>query len=98
MTKVLRSKRAGSGAWEEDTNDLIWQKQEQTNEAFCDYEVRPINGEGGFIEHATEALGFDYEHFGLQDVQAVSCTICGGLFKDELWVMRRHRLTCGWLT
>lgn len=63
---------------------------------WADYEIRAVRGDGGFIEHANYALGFREENFNMQDVQAVSCDVCGGLFKDSLPVMRRHRLACGW--
>lgn len=59
---------------------------------------RAIAGEGGFLDQAVEALAFRSENFGMQDSQAVSCEVCGGLFLEQLSVMRRHRLRCGWVT
>jgi hypothetical protein len=63
---------------------------------WADYEIRAVRGEGGFFEHAIYALGFREENFNMQFTQAVSCEVCGGLFKESLPVMRRHRLSCGW--
>lgn len=94
--RSMPTKIADTAAWNMDTERLVAQKQNQTGAGFCDYEMRPIAGVGGFIEHATDALGFDEEHFNMQDVQAISCRICGGMFKYFLWVMRKHRLACGW--
>lgn len=93
---VMPTKISNTKAWNYDTELLITQKEAQTGAPFCDYELKPIAGIGGFMEHATDALGFDDEHFNMQDTQAISCRICGGIFKDLLWVMRRHRLNCGW--
>ncbi len=86
----------GSPEWDLVTNRLVAQKQLQTGVGFCEFEMPPIAGTGGFQDNAMNALGFCDEDFGMRDRQAVSCTICGGLFIDRLWVMRRHRLACGW--
>lgn len=58
--------------------------------------ARSVGGEGGFVDVAFDALGFDEEHFQMQDSQTISCRRCGGLFKDLLWVARHRRLACGW--
>lgn len=80
------------------TAALIQQRNDHVGEAYgwADYEIRSIKNEGGFADHATSALGFSEEHFGMQDTNAVSCDVCGGLFKESLDVMRRHRYRCGW--
>jgi hypothetical protein len=83
--------------WDADTARLQDQKRRETGYGFCDYEMRAVESAGGFIEHAIDALGFEVEHFNMQDSQAVSCCRCGGLFKEELQYMRKHRLACGWL-
>lgn len=62
---------------------------------WADYEIRAVRGEGELL-NAIYALGFNSEHFGMQDSQAVSCKVCGGLFLQRLSMMRRHRLRCGW--
>lgn len=85
-----------SNLWARHTAMLVAQKTAQTGTGFCDYEMRPIQGIGGFGEHAVDALGFNYEDFGMRDAQAVSCRICCGLFKESLGAMRLHRLSCGW--
>lgn len=63
---------------------------------WADYEIRAVRGEGGFSEHAVSALGFQYQYFGMQETQAVSCEVCGALLVESLTHMRRHRLRCGW--
>jgi hypothetical protein len=63
---------------------------------WADYEIRAISNKGSFDGVAVSALGFTYEHFEMRESQAVSCDVCGGLFKEWLSVMRRHRLRCGW--
>jgi hypothetical protein len=76
---------------------LIDQRAAAGLHAWADYELRPlIPGQGGYEEHGAEALGFRYEYLGLQDVQAVSCKVCGALFMDGLAYMKSHRLRCGW--
>lgn len=83
---------------DEEVEMLVAQRKSQVGEAFgfADYELLAIRNEGGFSEHATVALGFSDEHFGMQEVQAVSCNVCGALFRDTLRLLRRHRLVCGW--
>jgi len=64
---------------------------------WADYEINAVRGaRNSSFDIAMDALGFRSEHFGMQDAQAVSCDICGGLFLERLSVMRRHRLACGW--
>lgn len=87
---------ANDPTWDADTARLKDQKERQTGAGFCDYELRAIEGVGGFIEHAIDGLGFEAEHFNMQDSQAVCCSQCGVLFKKELQYMRKHRLACGW--
>lgn len=86
----------GSATWVRQTAELNRRKEEQMGYRFDDYELRSVSGEGGFLDIAIDALGFDEEDFGRDEAQAVSCRICGGLFVDHLWTMRRHRLQCGW--
>lgn len=88
----------GSPEWQMDTELLVAQKERETGVGFCEHEMRPITGTGGFDDQATYALGFSEEHFGLRDIQAVSCNFCGGVFVYLISVMRRHRLRCGWTT
>lgn len=83
---------------DEEIEMLVAQRNTQVGEdfGFADYELRAIRNEGGFSEHALYALGFSVEPLGMQEAQAVSCNVCGGLFRDELRLLRRHRLQCGW--
>lgn len=78
-------------------NALIAQRLEQLGPRYgwAEYEIWAIRGEGG-AEEAVHALGFYYEDFGMREAQAVSCTECGGIFRDSLRFMKRHRLQCGW--
>ena len=87
-----------SDEWVRQTAALVEQRSAHTGEGmgWADYEIRAVSGEGGFLDQATDALGFDERHFGMQETQAVSCEVCGGLFVEQLDVMRRHRLRCGW--
>lgn len=84
--------------WVRQTAELVEQRRARTGDgsAWADYEVRAVSGEGGFFDQAADALGFRFEHFEMRDTQAVSCEVCGGLFVEQLDVMRRHRLRCGW--
>lgn len=77
---------------------LIEQRVEQLGPhfGFADHEVEAIRGNRFLVDDVNFALEFTAEHLGMHDVQAVSCNVCGGLFKDRLPVMRRHRLKCGW--
>jgi hypothetical protein len=81
-----------------EVDELAIQRRQQLGDAFgfADYELRAIRDEGGFANDAISALRFTSEHLGMQDVQAVSCDICGALFTERLRMMRRHRLECGW--
>ncbi|MBB3752525.1 hypothetical protein FHT44_005037 [Mycolicibacterium sp. BK634] len=93
--------RIGTPEWVQDTARLIERKTTQTGEGFCEYEMPFIAGESKEYLYdrdgiAMSALGFVGENFGLAGNQAMSCDRCGGLFRDELWIMRRHRLECGW--
>jgi hypothetical protein len=90
--------RTATDEWVRDTARLVDQRRRHTGESckWADYEVRAVTGEGGFEHEATFALGFQYEFFGMRDSCAVSCEVCGGLFRESLSVMRRHRLRCGW--
>ena len=53
------------------------------NCGWADYEIEAIRGARGMEAEATDALGFAYEFFGMRDSQAVSCDICGGLFRES---------------
>lgn len=59
---------------------------------WADFEVRGISGERYLRDEAITALGFRH----VPDVEAVSCDVCGVLFRDALRFMKRHRLQCGW--
>ncbi|WKW86667.1 hypothetical protein SEA_KARHDO_41 [Mycobacterium phage Karhdo] len=87
-----------SNEWQTATDQLIAQRTAHVGQlcGWADYEIRAVGGEGGFLDQATYALGFNEQNFGMQDTQAVSCEVCGGLFLERLEVMRRHRLQCGW--
>lgn len=50
----MPTKISNTKAWNYDTELLITQKEAQTGAPFCDYELKPIAGIGGFIEHATD--------------------------------------------
>ncbi len=86
----------GSPQWVRQTEELDSQRLQQIGWRFDTWELRSVAGQGGSLDIAIDALGFDEKDFGLKEVQAVSCRTCGGLFLDHLWTMRRHRLDCGW--
>lgn len=89
----------GSPEWKSDTARLEYGKRKACNGiGFTPIEDWSIAGEGGYLDIAAGGLEFREENFGMQDSQAVSCRICGGLFVGELWIMRQHRLACGWVS
>ncbi|MBO0676763.1 hypothetical protein JRC04_04725 [Mycolicibacterium sp. S2-37] len=89
--------KVGSAEWDEQSLALNALRLEQTGYEFADYEIQFLNGTGGFMDQAIYALEFHEEKFQFAETQAVSCNICGGLFRDNLALMRRHRLQCGWV-
>lgn len=64
---------------------------------FCDYELRAIESDhyNDRLE-AASYLAFTEEHFGMRDVQAMSCQACGALFTESIRHLRAHRRKCGW--